>query len=100
MSATREQQPWRGWYEQVTGGDSYRSVAERVGMEHSKLYKQLSGAQPPAETVVAICRAYGTHPIAGLVQTGYLDPLEAASAEQLSAEVTNRVRAAEQAGED
>ncbi|MBF6412889.1 helix-turn-helix domain-containing protein [Nocardia cyriacigeorgica] len=100
MSATHEQQFWRPWYNQVTGGDSYRSVAERIDMEHSKLYKQLNGHKPPAETVIAICRAYGTHPVTGLVETGYLDSLESVPAQQLLTEVDERLRLPNQSIED
>ncbi|MEV6274960.1 hypothetical protein [Nocardia sp. NPDC051832] len=81
MTATHQQSAAASWYQQITQGESYRTVAERAGIEHSALYKQVSRNRLPAETVIAISRAYGHPPVLGLIENGYLTTPEATSNE-------------------
>lgn len=64
------------WFDRLTGGASGRSAALKAGLPPATLNRQLSRGQLSAEFVIALCRAYNTHPVAGQVATGYLTPEE------------------------
>jgi hypothetical protein len=65
------------WFTKRTDGDSINAAATKAEMPQNTLNRQLKAGALPAESVIKISRAYNYNPVQGLVDTGYLDPLEA-----------------------
>jgi hypothetical protein len=62
----------------LTDGASYRSIAERSGLEQTTLTRQLKG-ELKVHTVVAICRAYRGNLLRAFVAAGFITEREADS---------------------
>lgn len=61
------------WLDELIGDDSRREAGQKSGIDHTTISKQLKGKGLDPMIVVALCRAYGRHPVDGLVETGFLD---------------------------
>jgi len=79
------------WFRTVTGGDSERYVASRVGLVQATLSRQLRADMLAPETVVAISRIYRVSPLPGLVSIGLIteDDIRRASAATTLADVAD-----------
>ena len=86
----------------LTGARSLRAIATQAKLEPSTLSRQVNG-DLPAETAIAIARAYGLSVVRTLVQLGYVTDAEAAEGtleaalaqatdEQLAVEMLRRVQ--------
>lgn len=64
------------WFARTTENASGRAAADLAGLPPATLNRQLGRGHLAAETVIAIARAYGAHPVGALVATGYLTPEE------------------------
>ncbi|WP_211440090.1 hypothetical protein [Corynebacterium glutamicum] len=62
------------WFKSITVGESQRSVAEKIGVQQSKLSRQLNAGHLDAEIIRDIARAYGSKAGDELLKTGFLDP--------------------------
>lgn len=65
------------WFNERVGTDSVNAAAKTAGLAQATLDGQLKRGSLPAESVIKIARAYDYNPVQGLVDTGYLDALEA-----------------------
>ena len=65
------------WFQNLTAGDSINAAAKRAVLEQGTLNRQLKRGMIPAESVIALARAYGVNPVQALVDTGYLTKDEA-----------------------
>lgn len=64
----------KAWVEELISPDSIRAAAEKIGVSHSTIPRQLERGKLHPTTVIVLCRSYGRSPIDGLIQTGYLYP--------------------------
>ena len=62
------------WFITTTGGESQRSVADKINVQQSKLSRQLKAGKLDAEIIRDIARAYGVKPGDALLDTGFLVP--------------------------
>lgn len=60
------------WFATTTNGDSVNAVATKAGLTQSTLSRHHRAGVFPAESVIAIARAYGADVIHSLVTTGHL----------------------------
>lgn len=60
------------WLAQLVAGDSQRTVAGKVGVQQSKISRQLANGKLNPELVIALARAYEVSPVDALVDTNYL----------------------------
>lgn len=60
------------WFATTTNGDSVNAVATKAGLTQSTLSRHHRAGVFPAETVIAIARAYGADVILALIDTGHL----------------------------
>lgn len=58
------------WKERVTHGDSWRTIAEKLGTTHPTIKRRLENE--PASAVVEVARAYKANPIPGLLAADVL----------------------------
>lgn len=71
------------WLHQITH-DTTRSIADTIAanlggsISHTTISRAASSNNPPAHIVVAVARAYGTHPVRALQLAGILSEEEAA----------------------
>lgn len=71
------------WLHQITH-DTTRSIADTIAanvggsISHTTISRAASADNPPAHIVVAVARAYGTHPVHALHLAGILTAEEAA----------------------
>lgn len=90
------------WLKAIGATDSLRDTAEKAGLSHATLSRQITAGRFLIETAIALARAYETSPVAALVVNGHLteeeaglDAIEvalaAASDEQLVMEVSKRM---------
>lgn len=63
----------RAYLQRVTGGDSWRAIAARSGLDPSTLSRQLAG-EVKAPTIVAICRAYEAPVVPAFLAAGFILP--------------------------
>lgn len=91
------------WIDAVRGKHSIREVARRAEMSQGTLNRQINADALTFETVLAISRAYGIAPVAGLVASGLLSAddagipskaiaLQSASDDELIEEVARRIK--------
>ena len=64
------------WLSRLTAGQSQRSIAASVGVQQSKISRQLDRGWLDPELVIALAREYGASPVDALVDTDYLDPAD------------------------
>ena len=64
------------WFIDLTDSSSLREAAEMSGVSKSTLSRNLDANTMTPETVIALCRAYGRSPVAGLIQTEYINDYE------------------------
>lgn len=64
------------WLDQLIGTDTRGTAANKAGYAPSTISRQLDRGHLRPETVIALCRAYGRSPVAGLIETGYIHPHE------------------------
>lgn len=60
------------WAEDLLGGDSINSAAEKSGVVQTTLNRQITTGKLTAETVIALARGYGKSPAVALIETGFL----------------------------
>lgn len=60
------------WFAATTNGDTVNAVAAKSGLTQSTLARHEKAGAFPAETIIAIARAYGADVIHSLVTTGHL----------------------------
>lgn len=65
------------WFKRISDNASGREAAEKAHIPTTTLNHQLRNSTLTAESVIALCRAYGHSPISGLVTIGFLSPEEA-----------------------
>lgn len=66
-----------GYFRDGSGGDSIRTMADKLGMVHTTLADQLRKANPPAQTIVALCRVYGLPMAPAFIAAGIVTEEEA-----------------------
>lgn len=66
------------WVQDVTAGASRRQVSSAIGMPQSTYNRQANAGRFDAETIIAIARAYGAHPVESLTKLEFLTVDEAA----------------------
>lgn len=64
------------WLTELIGEDTRRTASSKAGMAESTLSRQLSRGHLSPEMVIALCRAYDRSPVAGLIQTEYINDYE------------------------
>lgn len=64
------------WLTELIGDDTRRTASSKAGMAESTLSRQLSRGHLSPEMVISLCRAYDRSPVAGLIQTGYINDYE------------------------
>lgn len=64
------------WLTELIGEDTRRTASSKAGMAESTLSRQLSRGRLSPEMVIALCRAYDRSPVAGLIETGYINDYE------------------------
>lgn len=70
------------WLHQITH-DTTRNIADNITatgggtISHTTISRAAASSTPPAHIVVAVARAYGTHPVHALQLAGILTPEEA-----------------------
>ena len=64
------------WLDDLIQPDSRRTAAGKADYSQSTLSRQLDRGYLRPEMVIALCRAYGRSPVAGLVETGYIESYE------------------------
>ena len=64
------------WLQDLIGGDSMRTAAQRTDYAQTTISRQLSRGHLSPEMVIALCRAYDRSPVQGLVETGYINDYE------------------------
>lgn len=62
------------WVAEVTGEDSWRTVAEKLRTTHSTIKRRLTNHE--ADAIVEIARAYDVNPIDGLLAAGTVTELD------------------------
>lgn len=62
-----------GWFHHITGGESQRTVAQKINVQQSKLSRQLKAGELDPEIIRDIARAYGTKPVDAFLDTGFLN---------------------------
>lgn len=60
------------WFAATTNGDSVNAVATKAGLTQSTLARHHKAGAFPAETVIAVARAYGADVIRSLIDAGHL----------------------------
>lgn len=66
------------WYLDTVKDDSVNAVATKSGIVQTTLSRQVKAGRFPAESVIAVARAYNTSAVRALVQTGHLTDLDVA----------------------
>lgn len=64
------------WLQDLIGGDSMRTAAQRTDYAQTTISRQLSRGHLSPEMVIALCRAYDRSPVTGLIETGYINDYE------------------------
>lgn len=64
------------WFKDLTDSSSLREAAEKSGVSKSTLSRNLDANTMTPETVIALCRAYDRSPVAGLIETSYINDYE------------------------
>lgn len=79
------------WFETITGGSSQRAAARKIGLQQSKLSRQLSGGHLAPEIIRDLARAFKRPVVDELIATGFLAPsdTEIIGVEQALALATN-----------
>lgn len=91
------------WFKTTTRGDSIRGAAEVARVSNATLTRQLNNQQLSFDMAIAVARAYDSSVLAALVANGHITSseagvdaadtaLQAASDEQLVAEVERRIK--------
>ena len=62
---------WRQWLTNLTGEDSERKIARKVGRSHTTVQRWLANGVPP-QAVSELTARFGGDPIEALVLTGWL----------------------------
>lgn len=89
------------WLDNLIGDDTRAIASKKADYAQSTISRQLSRGHLRPETVIALCRAYDRSPVAGLIETGYINDFEIhgpdievalreATNEQLLAEIMRR----------
>ena len=63
---------WRAWLSSVTGEDSTRGIARKVGRSHTQVQRWIANGVPPS-VVAELTTRFHADPIEALVLTGWLD---------------------------
>lgn len=58
------------WVEEVTGEDSWRTIAEKLHTTHATIKRRLTNHE--ADAIVELARAYDLNPISGLLAAGII----------------------------
>lgn len=70
----RDTERFMDFIKKATGVTANAKLSERAGIHKSTFHAQRINVNPlPAETVIAICRAWGVNVLDGLQEAGYLD---------------------------
>lgn len=64
------------WLVELIGTDSMRTAAQKTEYAQTTISRQLSRGHLSPEMVIALCRAYDRSPVAGLIETGYINDYE------------------------
>lgn len=92
----------REWLNNVTNGDSLRTIEKKTGVSYGTINSQRTTGVS-AENVIAVARGYGIPPVSALVVTEFLTPAEVdkgdpkaairnATEEDLAEEVLRRMK--------
>lgn len=64
------------WLAELIGTDSMRTASQKTDYAQTTISRQLSRGHLSPEMVIALCRAYDRSPVAGLIETGYINDYE------------------------
>lgn len=64
------------WLINLKGEDSMRAASKKSGYAQTTLQRQIDKGVLSPEMVIALCRAYDRSPVAGLIETGYINDYE------------------------
>lgn len=64
------------WLNGLIGDDTRATASKKAAYAQSTISRQLSRGYLRPETVIALCRAYDHSPVAGLIETGYINDYE------------------------
>lgn len=64
------------WLTDLIGEDTRATASKKADYAQSTISRQLSRGYLRPETVIALCRAYDRSPVAGLIETGYINDYE------------------------
>lgn len=64
------------WLINLKGEDSMRAASQKSGYAQTTLQRQIDKGVLSPEMVIALCRAYDRSPVAGLIETGYINDYE------------------------
>lgn len=64
------------WLDELIGDDTRAIASKKADYAQSTISRQLSRGYLRPETVIALCRAYDHSPVAGLIETGYINDYE------------------------
>lgn len=67
---------FESWLDELIGEDTRATASKKADYAQSTISRQLSRGHLRPETVIALCRAYGRSPVAGLIQTEYINDYE------------------------
>lgn len=56
------------WVAEITGSDSWRTVAEKLSTTHSTIKRRLGNRE--SDAIIELAAAYGANPISGLIAAG------------------------------
>lgn len=61
------------WFNTITGGESQRTVAQKINIQQSKLSRQIAAGKLDPVIIRDIARAYGVKAGDALLETGFLE---------------------------
>lgn len=67
---------FESWLDELIGDDTRATASKKADYAQSTISRQLSRGYLRPETVIALCRAYDRSPVAGLIETGYINDYE------------------------
>lgn len=65
------------WLKAIGATESLREIANRSGVSHATLSRQITGGRFLIDTSIELARAYGVSPVSALVANGHITPKEA-----------------------
>lgn len=62
------------WVEEITGDDSWRTIAEKLHTTHTTIKRRLANHE--ADAIIELATAYHQNPVAGLVAAGSISSFD------------------------